>query len=113
MYKIENGKLITPPRVWKGFVGYDKDLVKLTQDGWKPLIETGAGELFKYIDKKDCIEKNYYKKPFNYKEERAKLYPSLGDVVDALIKAYQGDSKELDVIITQRQIIKNSIKKPQ
>lgn len=111
MYKLENGKLVSPPKVWKGIVGYDRDLLRLKNDGYKPLIETGVGELFRYIDKKDCIEKNFYKKPYNYREEREKVFPKIGDVIDALLKAYQGDTAELDIIITQRQIVKNSIKK--
>lgn len=111
MYKLKDGRLITPPKVWKGFIGYDKSLEKLVADGWKPLIEVGKGELFKYIEKKDCIEKSFYNKPFDYREERAKAFPPVGDVVDAICKAFEGDDSELQVIITQRQIIKSNIKK--
>ena len=111
MYKLVNGELRTPPAVCKGVVGYNKDLQRLTADGWKPLIETGAGELFEYVEKKDHIEKHYFKPPFDYRKEREAAYPALGDVIDALLKAYQGDTKELDVIIAKREAIKKSIKK--
>lgn len=113
MYKLVNGVLQTPPTVWNGVVGYNKDLERLIADGWKPLITTGEGEQFEYIEKKDCIEKHYFVPPYDYRAEREKLYPPLGDVVDALIKAYQGDESELEEIITARQIIKNKIKKPE
>ena len=29
MYKLENGKLIEAPAVWKGIVGYNKNLDRL------------------------------------------------------------------------------------
>ena len=111
MYKIENGKLISPPKVWKGIIGYDKDLELLVKDGWKPLIETGEGELSEYIEHKDHIERRCYIPPYDYRKEREAAYPLLGDVIDALLKAYEGDDKELQAIITQRQIIKKNIKK--
>lgn len=111
MYKLQNGKLITPPKVWKGIVGYDKDLERLIKDGWKPLIETGSGELFEYVERKDHIEKRFYEKPYDYREERRKAYPDLGDVVDAILKAYDGYPEELEVIMAQRNLIKQNIKK--
>ena len=111
LYKLLNGKLIEPPVVWRGVVGYNKDLQKMTADGWKPLIETGEGEYFEYVEHKDHIEKKYGKPPYDYRALRREAYPELGDVIDALIKAYQGNTEELEVIITQRQTIKDSIKK--
>ena len=113
MYKIQDGKLITPPNVWNGIVGYDKDLDRLVADGWKPLIETGEGDLVQYIEHKDHIERKFYNPPYDYRAERAKQYPELGDVIDALIKAYKGDTSELETIITLRDIVKKNIKKPQ
>lgn len=113
MYKLVNGELQTPPAVWKGVIGYNKDLERLTADGWKPLITTGSGEEFEYVEKKDHIEKRYFTPPFDYRKAREAAYPALGDVIDALLKAYQGDTEELETIITQRQIIKNNIKKPE
>jgi hypothetical protein len=111
MYKIENGKLVKPPKVWKGIIGYDRDLDRLVKDGWKPLIETGDGEFEEYVEHKDHIEHRHYNAPYDYKKEREKAYPPLGDVIDALLKAYAGDDAELQVIITNRQLIKQSIKK--
>ena len=113
MYKIQDGKLVTPPKVWNGIVGYDKDLDRLVADGWKPLIETGEGNLVQYVEHKDHIERKFYNPPYDYRAERAKQYPELGDVIDALIKAYKGNPAELEAIITQRDIIKKNIKKPQ
>lgn len=111
IFKLENGKLISPPKVWNGIVGYDKDLDRLVADGWKPLIETGEGSLVKYVEHKDHIEMCHYEPPYDYRAEREKAYPPLGDVIDALLKAYEGDDSELKVIITHRQIIKKNIKK--
>ena len=111
MYKIKDGRLITPPRVWKGVIGYDKDLKRLVADGWKPLIEVGTGELVEFTEKKDHIEKKYYNAPYDYKKAREAAYPSIGDVIDALLKAYEGNDIELRTIITQRQIVKKNIKK--
>lgn len=115
MYKLKDGKLISPPKVWKGVIGYDKSLDKLVSDGWKPLIEVGTGGLFKYEEKKDHIEKQYYDAPYDYKKAREEAYNAsgitVGNVIDALCKAYDGDDTELKTLITQRQIIKNNIKK--
>lgn len=111
MYKLQNGRLITPPDVFRGVIGYSRDLNRLTADGWKPLIETGSGEEFEYIENKTHIEKRFYTPKVDYREARAKAYPELGDVIDALLKAYEGDDSELKVIITKRNLIKNSIKK--
>lgn len=113
MYKLEDGILVKAPTVWKGIVGYDKDLQRLVKDGWKPLIKTGEGDLVEYIEHEDHIEMRSYEPPFDYRAERAKQYPELGDVVDALIKAYKGDPAELETIITQRDIVKKNVKKPQ
>lgn len=113
MYKLVNGALTTPPKVWKGVIGYDRDLARLEKDGWKPLVEMGEGTAFEYIDKDDCIVKQYFTPKRDYKAERRAAYPELGDVVDALLKAYQGDDSELKVIITQRDLVKHNIPKEQ
>lgn len=111
MYKLENGKLITPPKVWKGIVGYNKDLDRLVKDGWKPMIETGEGEQVEFVEHKDHIEKRYFNPPYDYRAEREKLYPSLGDMIDAICKAYEGYPDELQTLMAQRQVIKDTIKK--
>lgn len=111
MYKLEKGKLVTPPVVWKGMVGYNNNLEKLTADGWKPLIVTGEGDIIEYIEHGDYIEEKHSTPPYNYREERAKAYPSLGDMIDAFCKAYAGDDEELKSLMAQRDIIKANIKK--
>ena len=111
MYKLEKGKLVMPPAVWKGIIGYNKDLDRLVADGWKTLIVTGEGPEIKYIEHKDHIEEQHAMPPYNYRELRRQAYPELGDVVDAICKAYEGDDKELMTIIAQRNIIKSQIKK--
>lgn len=111
MYKLEKGKLITPPNVWKGVVGYDKDLVRLTADGWLPLIVTGSGSVVEYIQHKDHIEEKHSEPPYDYKELRRQAYPSLGDMIDAICKAYDGDAEELLALMAQRNVIKATIKK--
>lgn len=111
LYKLVNGTLQTPPTVWNGIVGYDKDEARQVKDGWKPMIETGSGPLFKYIEHSNHIEKQWYNTNDDYRAARRKAYPELGDVIDALLKAYQGNNTELDAIIKQRESIKNSIKK--
>ena len=45
--------------------------------------------------------------PTNYKESRVLEYPSLGDVIDALVKKEEdGDSTEWDAIVTARESVK-------
>lgn len=112
MYKLEEGKLVEAPKVWKGIVGYNKDLNRLVADGWKPMIETGFGELVEYVEHKDHIEKHYFDPPYDYRAEREKLYPSVGDMIDAICKAYEGYPDELQALMAQRNIVKNTIKKP-
>lgn len=111
MYKLENGKLITPPTVWKGIVGYDRDLQRLTADGWLPLIVSGDGDVVEYIQHADHIEEKHTVPPYDYKELRRQAYPSLGDMIDAICKAYDGEPDELKVLIAQRNAIKATIKK--
>lgn len=113
MYKLENGKLVEAPVVWRGIVGYNKNLDRLVTDGWKPLIVTGDGSVIEYIEHKDHIEEKHSEPPYDYRALRRAAYPELGDVIDAMIKAYQGETGELEAIITERQIIKNNIKKTQ
>ena len=111
MYKLVNGSLITPPVVWNGIIGYDKDTARLIADGWKPLQESGEGSEFRYIEHPKFIEKAYYKPEKDYRARRAAAYPELGDVIDALLKAYQGEPAELEVIIAKRDAVKKSIRK--
>lgn len=113
MYKLEKGKLVTPPVVWKGMVGYNNNLERLTADGWKPLIKKGEGEIIEYFERADYIEELHSNPPYNYREERAKAYPSLGDMIDAICKAYEGDDTELQSLMQQRNTIKAKIKKTQ
>lgn len=112
MYKLENGKLITPPAVFKGVIGYNKDLERLVADGWLPLIVTGEGETVEYKVHKDHIEEKHSTPPFDYRTAREKAYPSLGDMIDAFCKAYDGDDTELKKLLVQRTVIKTQIKKP-
>ena len=44
--------------------------------------------------------------PQHYKESRVLEYPSLGDVIDALVKKEGGDSTEWDAIVTAREAVK-------
>ena len=44
--------------------------------------------------------------PTNYKESRLLEYPSLGDVIDALVKKENGDSTEWDAIVIARAAVK-------
>lgn len=111
MYKLEKGKLITPPAVWKGVVGYNKDLTRLTADGWLPLIVTGEGENVEYIQHKDHIEEKHSEPPYDYRALRREAYPELGDMIDAICKAYDGDAEELLALMAQRNVIKATIKK--
>lgn len=111
MYKLENGKLVEAPAVWKGIVGYNKDLDHLVKDGWKPLIVTGKGEIVEYIEHADHIEEHHSVPPYDYRALRAAAYPELGDVIDAICKAYEGDDAELQAILAQRNIVKSTIKK--
>ena len=111
MYKLENGKLIEPPVVWKGIINYNKDLDRLVADGWMPLIVTGEGPIVGYIQRKDHIEEKHSEPPYDYRALRAAAYPSLGDMIDAICKAYEGDDTELQALMAQRNIVKQTIKK--
>ena len=44
--------------------------------------------------------------PTNHKEKRILEYPSVGDVIDALVKKEGGDSTEWDAIVTARETVK-------
>ena len=44
--------------------------------------------------------------PTNYKERRVLEYPTIGDVIDALVKKEGGDSTEWDAIVTARAAVK-------
>lgn len=111
MYKLQNGKLIEPPVVFKGIVGYNKNLERLNADGWKPKITTGEGECVEYIEHGDHIEEHHFNPPYDYRALRAAAYPSLGDMIDAICKAYEGDDTELKTLLAQRNIVKSTIKK--
>lgn len=111
MYKLENGKLIEAPVVWKGIIGYNKDLERLVADGWKPLIVTGEGIVVKYIEHKDHIEEQHTEPPYDYRALRRAAYPEVGDMIDAICKAYDGDADELLALMAQRNAIKATIKK--
>lgn len=111
MYKLENGKLVEAPAVWKGIVGYNKDLDRLVKDGWKPLIVTGEGEIVEYIEHGDHIEERHSVPPYDYRALRRNAYPELGDMIDAICKAYDGDADELLALMAQRNVVKATIKK--
>lgn len=113
MYKLIAGKLVEAPTVYNGIVGYNKNLERLVADGWKPLIVTGDGSIVKYFERKDHIEEEHSNPPYDYRALRAAAYPELGDVVDAICKAYEGDDTELCAILAQRNIVKATIKKVQ
>lgn len=111
MYKLIDGKLVTPPSVWKGVVGYNNNLERLVADGWKPLLVTGKGEDIMYVEHADHIEERHRVPPYDYRALREAAYPSLGDMIDAICKAYDGDSEELVTLMAKRNIIKATIKK--
>jgi hypothetical protein len=111
MYKLENGKLVEAPAVWKGIVGYNKDLDRLVADGWKPKVVKGEGEIVEYIEHSDHIEERHSTPPYDYRALRREAYPELGDMIDAICKAYDGDADELLALMAQRNAIKASIKK--
>lgn len=111
MYKLEHGKLVEAPVVYKGIVGYNKNLERLVADGWKPKIITGDGPNVEYFERKDHIEEKHSTPPYDYKALRRAAYPDLGDMVDAICKAYDGDSDELLALMAKRKIVKETIKK--
>ena len=111
MYKLENGRLTEAPAVWKGIVGYNNDLNRLVADGWKPLVVTGEGSVIEYVEHKDHIEERHSEPPYDYRELRRQAYPELGDMIDAICKAYDGYPDELMALMAQRNVIKSTIKK--
>lgn len=113
LYKLVNGELSEAPEIFRGIINYNRDLLEMQKDGWKPLIETGNGESFEYIDHNDHIEKRYYTKPFDYRQARREAYPEIGDMIDAICKAYDGEPDELMELIAKRKLIKQTIKKPE
>lgn len=111
MYKLIAGKLVEAPTVYNGIVGYNKNLERLVADGWKPLIVTGEGSVVKYFERKDHIEEEHSNPPYDYRALREAAYPSLGDMIDAICKAYDGDDSELLVLMAKRKLVKSTIKK--
>ena len=111
MYKIQYGKLITPPVVWKGMIGYNNNLERLVADGWKPKITTGEGDEIEYLEFRDYIDECHSKPEYDYRQARAAAYPSVGDMIDAFCKAYAGDDTELKTLMAQRDAVKATIKK--
>ena len=111
MVKLENGKIITPPTVWKGMVGYNNNLERLLADGWKPLITNGDGDEIEYVEHSDYIEEKHTTPPYDYRKERAAAYPAVGDMIDAICKAYDGDDSELKALMAQRNAVKARIRK--
>lgn len=111
MYKLIDGKLVEAPVVWKGIVGYNKNLERLVSDGWKPKITTGDGSVVSYIEHADHIEEKHSKPKFDYRQAREAAYPSVGDMIDAFCKAYAGDDTELKALMAKRDIVKTTIKK--
>lgn len=111
MYKLEKGKLVEAPVVYKGIVGYNKNYERMVADGWKPLIVTGEGSVVEYFERADHIEEKHSEPPYDYKALRRAAYPELGDMIDAICKAYDGDSDELMALMAQRNIVKSTIKK--
>lgn len=111
MYKLENGQLIEAPAVWNRIIGYNNNLERMVKDGWKPLIVTGKGDIVQYKEHKDHIEEIHSEPPYDYRELRRQAYPELGDMIDAICKAYDGEPEELQVLMAKRNAIKASIKK--
>lgn len=111
MYKLENGKLVEAPVVYKGIVGYNKNYERMVADGWKPLIVTGEGSIVEYFERNDHIEEKHSEPPYDYKELRRQAYPELGDMIDAICKAYDGEPEELQELMAQRNVVKATIKK--
>ena len=111
MYKLIDEKLVTPPSVWKGIVGYNNNLERLIADGWKPVLVTGKGEDIMYIEHRDHIEEHHSVPPYDYRALRRQAYPEIGDMIDAICKAYAGDDTELNALMAQRDVVKTTIKK--
>jgi hypothetical protein len=49
--------------------------------------------------------------PTNYKERRLLEYPTVGDVIDALVKKENGDSTEWDALVAAREAVKTKYPK--
>ena len=113
MYKLVNGTLVSAPSFWNGIMNYDKDIERLVADGWKPLEILGEGPIITYIEHGKFIEEKHSYPVYDYKELRRQAYPALGDMIDAICKAYDGDDTELQALMKQRKIVKETIKKTQ
>ncbi|MCQ2574555.1 MAG: hypothetical protein MJ156_00420 [Alphaproteobacteria bacterium] len=111
MYKLINGNLVEAPVFFRGIMGYNVNIEEMSKDGYKPVIEVGEGEAFRYNERKDHIEKIYYTPEFDYREARRKAYPEIGDMIDAICKAYDGEPEELQELMAQRALVKSTIKK--
>ena len=44
--------------------------------------------------------------PTNYRDKRILEFPTIGDVIDALVKKEAGDSTEWDALVTRRAEVK-------
>ena len=49
--------------------------------------------------------------PTNYRDKRILEFPTIGDVIDALVKKEGGDSTEWDALVTRREAVKTKYPK--
>jgi hypothetical protein len=49
--------------------------------------------------------------PTNYRDKRILEFPTIGDVIDALVKKEGGDSTEWDALVTRREEVKTKYPK--
>lgn len=90
--KKENGYIISISEIAQKDMEYIKDDDKELQD-YKNKIN-------KYSPSEEM------KRKLSYKELRKYEYPEIGEVIDALCKANEGDDKELKEIMNKRKEIK-------
>ena len=114
---IDCYSIIYPPKNYNGISNYHLATEMLLQDGYLKLKETkqpGSNYFPKYEIKDNTILQTWEKieeTPLTYAELRSLEYPSVGDMIDAICKKFDGDSTEYDKLQEQRLKIKEKYPK--
>ncbi|MDD4556509.1 MAG: hypothetical protein PHE89_04185 [Alphaproteobacteria bacterium] len=113
----ENGEIETPPTNKDNILNYNLDKKALKKDGYLELITQeppNDGKKYRtmYEEKEGKIHQLFIEEIELYNELRAKEYPAIGDIVDAICKALDGDRSEFDELNSLRLSIKQKYSKP-
>lgn len=113
----ENGGIETPPINKDNILNYYLDKKALKKDGYLELIpqeppDDGKKYRAAYEEIDGKIYQVFIEEVEPYAELRAKEYPDIGDMVDAICKALAGNPTEFEELNALRLSIKQKYPKP-